>query len=416
MEAYQSLAKILRIKPEILKDLDEKMSAVFQTKNNLESLYALNRQLINLRLKTLGLKETDSAQKIFKALLEKIRIDDEIIFKICHEPDVASEVGAGSIVDLTKRMNILKSGYFLKYEKAKEFMLKTPPKNTLSILGYQSAEEMLEKEDLRELYSSLRFLEDENWLNDVFFKQYENLTFNDFEYRPIEIRVLGQKWARYAQKFVAKKYHNISHLKELGLIFVIPVKLGVAGEFLRILALIIHYLNEIAFYNDIFLSFSREEKFSQYFIDALKGKMVSQPVQSDKIVWLIIQQYLAKKDENDWRLFVPHINPEVIHWEKAETALAQMNKFIPEIKERLDFWQDLNWVGDYFKDEKGETLVSFNLIDTVMSLVKYQSMVKYVYHHQEALWNRIFVSYAGAENLERLIKSHWLKGYLEIPF
>ena len=78
---------------------------------------------------------------------------------------------------------------------------------------------------------------------------------------------------------------------------------------------------------------------------------------------MIIQRYLAKDDENDHRLFLPHVNPEALHWDRAETALAKI--------EGLDFWKDLDLVGDFFRIETGgEILVSFNLVDTIMSLVK----------------------------------------------
>ena len=112
------------------------------------------------------------------------------------------------------------------------------------------------------------------------------------------------------------------------------------------------------------------------------------PSSDERRSFLIIQRYLAKDDENDHRLFLPHLNPEALHWDPAETALAKI--------EGLDFWKDLDWVGDFFKIETGgEVPVSFNLVDTVMSLVQEKEMIKYLYHHQEALWNKIFVSYFG---------------------
>lgn len=406
-------SKILRASPEDLKNLDSTMSALFNQRGVLEKLYSENQELISDRLRKLGLKGDEPAEKILNSLLGKIKSDDEVLFQLTGKPDISNPQDASKIVSFIKELGILKKGYFLKTEKAKEMMLKNPPPQTLKVLGYQNGREMIEKEDIFELYASLRFLEEEEWLNNVFFKEYENLTFDDFEYRPIEIRVLSLKWAGYAEKFVAKKYHNISHLKELGLVFVIPIKLNVSGEFLRMFSLIIHYLNEISFYNDIFVGFSKENQFSRYFIEALKGKMLEEKPASHKTVWLIIQQYLAKKNENDWRLFTPHLNPEVIHWEKAEEVLSQINKEKGGLG--LDFYLGLNWVGDYFKNQKGnEELVSFNLIDVVMSLVKYKTMTKYVYHHQEALWNKIFVSYADGHNLEKLIKDNWLKGYIEL--
>jgi hypothetical protein len=116
---------------------------------------------------------------------------------------------------------------------------------------------------------------------------------------------------------------------------------------------------------------------------------------------------LAKDDENDHRLFLPHVNPEAFHWDKAEDSLAKI--------EGLDFWKDLDWVGDFFKIETGgEVLVSFNLVDTVMSLVMEKEMIKYLYHHQEALWNKIFVSYFGQEKMEQLIKENIIKGWFRV--
>jgi len=49
-----------------------------------------------------------------------------------------------------------------------------------------------------------------------------------------------------------------------------------------------------------------------------------------------------------------------------------------------------------------------------MSLVKEKEMIKYLYHHQEALWNKIFISYLGQEKVEAIVKENLLKGWFEI--
>ena len=150
----------------------------------------------------------------------------------------------------------------------------------------------------------------------------------------------------------------------------------------------------------------------------LRGDIVESrlpPPTQEKTQWLIVQRYLAKDDENDWRLFEPHINPEALHWERAEKLLVKTGKSLDNFSVDLAFWQNLNWIGDYFMTESGiEVLVSFNLIDTAMSLVKEKELVKYLYHHQEALWNKIFTEYFGEEKMEELIKENIVKGYFEI--
>ena len=58
-------------------------------------------------------------------------------------------------------------------------------------------------------------------------------------------------------------------------------------------------------------------------------------------------------------------------------------------------------------------LLSLNLIDNVMSLVKEREMVKYLYHHQEALWNEIFSGYLGHQNMEKLLLNNFEKGFID---
>ena len=129
--------------------------------------------------------------------------------------------------------------------------------------------------------------------------------------------------------------------------------------------------------------------------------------------WMIVQQYLAKHDENDWRLFEPHVNPEAIHWRKAEEDIGKLGKSFGNVD--LSFWADLDFVGDYFPTESGiDVLVSFNLVDTAMSLVKKKEMIKYLYHHQEALWNKIFAGFLGEEKMEEMIIQNFEKGFIEL--
>ncbi len=263
----------------------------------------------------------------------------------------------------------------------------------------------------------MRFIEGNDWLNNVFFKQYETLTPADFEEREITVRALTPRWDEAAETFVAKKHHNISHLKELGLVFVIPIALGISGELLRMLSLVLHYLHEIPFYSDMFRRIAETPTtFSSNFISLLRGDVFDRRVpEGEKSLWLVVQRYLAKDDENDWRLFYPHINPEAIHWYKAEEDLVEIGNKFNHFGPEIGFWHHLDWVGDYFKDEAGvPVLVSFDLVDTVMSLVKEKEMTKYLYHHQEALWNKIFREYFSRDELEKYAKDYLLQGYFEI--
>ena len=417
MKATEKIAKILRTDKDFISHIEERFSAVTGKQKVMEAVVAENEERIRNSSLAIGVSRNAGARDVYDALISKVEADDHKIFEALKRPQWYTQEGCKKVLEVAKEAAGTNHGFFLKKEKAIEFLKKEPPQNILKQLGYATVEEMLKKEDLFEVYSALRFVEGSEWLNKVFFKQYENLTPDDFEERAIVVQALSEKWKETAEGFVVKKKHNISHLKELGVVFVIPVALGMSGELLRMLGLIFHYLHEIPFYSGIFKTIAREEEtFAQNLISLLRGDVLDERLPQGKISsWLVVQQYLAKEDDHEWRLFVPHINPEAIHWFKTSRDFVRLSAIVDGFSEDVAFWHDLDWVGDYFRDELGnDVLVSFNLVDTVMSLVKEKEMVKYLYHHQEALWNKIFTAYFDFETLERYASENLLKGSFQI--
>jgi hypothetical protein len=133
----------------------------------------------------------------------------------------------------------------------------------------------------------------------------------------------------------------------------------------------------------------------------------------------IAQRYLAKDDPDDFRLIEPHINPEAEHWYKAEGDLAGISD-MPSFARASDgrafaSWQKLDFVGGFFSDGltgvDDEELVSFDLIDLTMSLAK-KGEIKYLYHQQEALWNKIFIEYLGRDKMNELVEKNIIEGFI----
>ncbi|MEK7506207.1 MAG: hypothetical protein AAB572_01225 [Patescibacteria group bacterium] len=417
MPASEKIAKILRADKGFLAKIERHLSVLTGKDGTMEKIVAENESLINDRLLKLGVAKDAQAKEVYDALISKIEADDHLIFEALGRPSFCVQGDCTRILEIMKKVAGTNHGFFLRRGKAIEFLKNEPPKKVMEYLGYGTVDEMLEKEDLFEIYSALRFVEGSEWLNGIFFKQYESLTSADFEEREIVVQALSEKWGKAASAFVVKKKHNISHLKEMGVVFVIPVALGISGELLRMISLIFHYLHEIPFYSELFKKNAEfPEIFSENIISLLRGDVPDRRLQEgEKTLWLVIQRYLAKDDENDWRLFAPHVNPEAIHWTKAGHDVLRLGEALDGRSVDLSFWAGLDWVGDYFKDEVGnDTLVSFNLVDTVMSLVKEKEMVKYLYHHEEALWNRVFSEYFSFEELEKFAKEYLLQGYFEI--
>lgn len=418
MDSIQKVSKILRTDRNTLEHLAEKAEKITDRYDVFDRIVEENEALIKNRLQLKGLSEDIPAESIYKALIDKIREDDLQLFKALGKPSFMLKEDVDVVLEKVKELISPSEGLFLKKEKAVEFLKKEPPKKVISYLGYKDVDELISREDIFEIYAAIRLFEDTNWFNDIFSKQYLTLTASDFERRKIEMRALSQKWVGIAQHFLKKRYQNISHLKELGYIFVVPVELGILGEVTRMFSLALHYFYEVKFNSELFekLLVQDPQKFGENLASVIKVDIIDKRLpETDKSRWLIVPRYLAKYDENDWRLLEPHISPESLYWIKAEEALSNINKIFRDVYVNFMFWQDLDFVGDYFKTSAGiDVLVSFNLVDTIMSLIRERELEKYLYHHQESLWNKIFTEYFGEEKLEEVIKDNFIKGWVEM--
>ncbi len=405
-------------------DLEQKMSSITGKRGVIEKIVEENDLLVNRTLDELGLSKEAGAKKVRDALQARLIHLDKELFEILDRPDLSKiSMVCGKMcevaVNLVKEPSFAKAsegtaGFFIKKDKAVELLGEYPPQNLLDFFGYKDVRELIDKESLESVFAALRFTQNTEWMHKFFDEAYDNLKPEDFEERPIQLKVLEEKWLGVADpegvasrpygvgKFLEKKYHNVSHLKELGIIFIIPLKLDTPGEILRIFTLLLHYLNEVPFYSKLFRRFSTGSDFVGRLKSLLRGDILEGPLSDKgKLNWRIVQRYLAKDDENDFRLFEPHVNPEAEHWFKAEESLGKLGSGF--------LWKELDFVGDFFGDE----LVSFDLIDLVMTLVKKEE-VKYLYHQEEALWNKIFIEYLGREKMNELIEDNIIKGYIEL--
>lgn len=296
---------------------------------------------------------------------------------------------------------------------------KFPPQNMLDFFGCKTAAELVDKKGLSSVFSALRFTQNTEWMHKFFDEAYNDLTADDFEEREVELKVLEPEWLDAAEKFLEKKYHNLSHLKELGVIFIIPIQIDTPGETLRMLTLLLHYLNEVPFYSGLFKKFSKEQDFAGKVKSLLRGDVPKGKLpESENIAIRIIQRYLAKDNSDDFRLVEPHINPEAEHWYKAEENLRGLDSMIAGAEDGMfSRWQKLDFVGGFFSDglmgTGDEELVSFDLIDLTMSLAK-KGEIKYLYHQQEALWNKIFIEYLGRDKLNELVEENIIDGLIKL--
>lgn len=415
--AYNKLAKILRVRSEVLLDLDEKMSKLTGKSRVMDKIVEENEILVWRTLDELGLsKEKASANAVYTILADRLRHMDKDLFEFLGRPDLSQlSQACGKLCEVARVLNDPPKGFFLKQEKATAMLEKYPPQNILDFFGYQTVRELIAKEGFSSVFSALRLAQDQPWMHRFFDETYQDLTADDFEYRAVEIKVLETKWLGVAEKFLEKKYHNLSHLKELGIVFIVPLPIDTPGETMRMFTLLLHYLNEVPFYSKLFKKFSEEPNFKDNLRSLLRGDVALEPLPKIGMVWRIVQRYLSKDDEHDFRLFEPHVNPEAEHWYKATGDMAKMGAIFEEKGHLLGFWHGLDAVGDFFPNDEygGESLVSFDLIDIVMGLVQ-KGKIKYLYHQQEALWNKIFIEHLGRKKMEQLMEENIINGFITL--
>jgi hypothetical protein len=415
--AISKIAKLLRMPNEnVLVDLFSKMEKLTGKKGVAERIFEENNKIVSQKLADIGISaDKADAQNIEAEILRKTGEADSSFFEFLGKPDFGAPEGYARMIELAKEIKPgEEKGFFLKEDKLRDFIFLNPPKNIIKELGYKDAKELLEKENIYHIFAALRFAENERWLNEFFMRPYHDLIPDNFEEREIKIEILPKKWAEIGEKFVGKKLHNISHLKEAGMIFVVPTSHnGFSGQSLETFTLILHYLYEVKFYSELFQKHFTLPNFGLRLVEFLAAKVSSLPLSPEANLWRIIPRYLAKLNDSDPRLFEPHINPEPLHWMKAENDIDSFVVKNPQIK--LDFWRGTDdFTGDIFPaGKKGEDVVSFDLIDNIISLSR-GSIGKYMYHQQEALWNKIFIEFMGTEKIEEVIMDNLEKGYVEL--
>jgi hypothetical protein len=356
---------------------------------------------VQLKTKELGLDADDTTpEELYHALENRVRKDNErIIEELLKLPKDTTRIRdlVPPMVEIAQKSKIPKKCWALKRSVAKKLLRQMPPKQMMKTLGYRSIDSMLKNEPFDEMYTGLRFSEGADWLNE-YNELFKTVKASDFEERDISIVVMDHdKWVDLADGFTKKKLHNVTHTKELGVIVVMPMKQEhMRGLPLKTMSLLFHYINEIRLYSAFFKLKSMKPNFGEVIIDTLVGKTTVAKAGGQHIHWQVIQQYLGRhKDKSHPEAFQPHVQPEDLHWRRAEDALYELD---PE----LEFWLDLDFVARPIRT--GVDPVALNLMDVAFAYSNEEPFAKrYVYHFRESLWNEVFIRYMGEGNLEEQI-------------
>ena len=353
----------------------------------------------NMRTLRLDPQNT-SGRELYQALLGRVADDNHRLAGIIganDSEDVRQMVPY--MVAAADKVTFNRTVFVIKHDKAKEFLRQMSPQKLMAKLGYTNVDSMLEGEDFDEVYTALRFSEGPEWLNQ-YDELFKSVTPGDYEERDLRIVAMDHdKYVDLAEHFVQKKLHNITHTKELGVIVVVPMHAErMKGLALKSLPLLLHYMNEVKLYSTFFKLKSRRVKnFGEVVMETLIADTGTGAQMAGQYVhWRVIQRYLGRhKEDAPKEAFEPHVQPEDLHWRRAEELLYQID---PE----LVFWKDRDYVGVNYDNFP----VALNLFDVSFAYSNgepYEN--RYAYHMRESLWNEIFARYMGMGNLEHQILS-----------
>lgn len=346
------------------------------------------------KTRELGLDPSDTtAEELYHALIELIKKHDEFLAKRlgAKDPTDVQDI-LPRIVTFINKLDTPKSVWVLKPAAAKRMLKLTPPKKVMRQLGYRSVDSMLRRESVGELFVALRFVESQEWLQ-AFTRKYKHLSPHDFETRDVEfIRLDPQKWGVTAEAYAKKQRHNVTHMKEMGVIALLPLPIArLQGITVAVLPLLLHYLNEVRMYSTYF----KMQQVRADFGETIVSTLIYDPRSHTKVAghdvhWRTVQRHLGRNASHIPDFFEPHVHAEDLFWRKAEEVLFR-------IEPALHFWNE----ADYVAVKTRDGIVSFCLMDAAVNFVNQLPFGLHVIHQFRAsLWSELFVRYIGQPALE----------------
>ncbi len=348
----------------------------------------------NQKVRELGLDPHDStASEIYYALMGLVAR---------HDAFLALRLGVGDPGDVSEiltrlegfvtRLDTPRSAWVLKQSVARRLLKATPPKKVMKQLGYRSIDSMIKRESAGELFLGIRMLESDGW-RQSFIRKYKQLNPSDFEARDVEVlHLTTEKWGRAADAFVQREHQNVTYLKEIGIVGILPLPVTrMPGLTITLLPMVLHAINEIRMYSTYF----KLQQVKPEFADTLSETLLTDAghqatIAGHPLHWRVLHRHFGTKDDLP-EFFEPHVQSEDLRWRKEEEVLYRLEP-------ALHFWHDMDYVGIPSAD--GLPL-SFNLTDLAISNInrlRYGQQV--VLHMRESLHNELYARYLRQPSME----------------
>lgn len=349
-------------------------------------------------LKSLGLDPNDTTgEELYAALIGLVSLHDKFL------ADRLGATNTGDVADLLPRikklvdsLNIPKTVWAVKHSTAKRLIKELPPKQVMKQLGYRSVDSLIKRESIDEIMVGIRIVESISW-QQKFINKYKNLQASDFENRDINVILMdGKKWGVKAFTYARSHRQNISNLKEMGVVAMLPLPVvNLPGISIIMLTQILYYINEVRTYSTYF----KHHQVKTGFGNTLVKTLIDDPsrhvtIAGQHVHWRVLHHYYGSSEKNHPEFFEPHIVPEDLFWRKAEDIIYK-------IEPALHFWSQLDYVGIMIDDKP----LSFNLMDVATNYVNKTPFNKrHTEHMKDSIWNELFVRYLHYPGLRTQVK------------
>lgn len=353
---------------------------------------------VRQKVRELGLDPNDTTDKeLYHALQNMTAMHDEYL---------AKAIGTDSKAQLTDQlkaiqhalatMPIARSCWVIKHSVAKRLLKALPPKNVMKQLGYKSIDSMLKRQPVAEIFTAVRFMETAAWQTRLV-KSYRKLIPSDFETREVDVLLLDrERWGDAADTFIHIQHHNITHLKELGVIMILPIPVRkLRGVVITVMPLALHYINEIRSYSAFFKMQQVRSDFGGILVRTILDDPKSNAtIAGQPVHWRVIQRHFGKSSgQTRPESFEPHVQIEDLFWQKAEEVLYRLE---PTLK----FWEGM----DYSATTGTNMPVPLGLMDNAVSYCNKLPFEGHTAEHfKESLWNEIYARYMGQESIEAAV-------------
>ncbi len=391
------LAELLGVAEPLLSDQIRRLESASANPSVDVRLIAEMIGKVHVRKRALGLDPDDTtSSELFYSLKELCRLHDSFLRqRIGVKPDDSNEVVTIAVAHFFAKLRVPSTAWVLKHSVAKKMLKKYPPKKVMKQLNYRSVDSLLKRESVANIYAGIRIFESADWQQN-FVARYKKLTPADFEVRPVEVIIMDRAvWGESVEEYVALTQQNITHLKEIGVIALLPLPGYMKdGVVLTLLLFLLHYQSEIRAYSSycklqqVHADFG--ERFANMIIhDATQSvHMAGQPLQ-----WRVVHRYFGAEANQHPEIFEPHVQPEDVFWRKAETVLYK-------VEPAMHFWNDMDYVG-VVADRQ---IISFNLLDMAVNLVNNAPYGQHTWQFmQQSLWNELYARYLGQDSLRNSV-------------